>query len=169
LQEVGASAPAEPKEETRQESAARPDRLAEKRKKRAGLTTRKNLEVEKQYIPPGFKGYWELDSPNIGGRRLRKRTNAGWDFVTMKDGKPTAVEGDVNKASSMGSIVTMPAGNGGTLYLMVIEEELYREDRAAYEARLDAIDDQMQKQAHKPDIEGTGIRTHVTKPTVRQL
>lgn len=151
----------EPRKESAKVTESRPDRLAEKRKKRAEIGVRSPLEAR---IPPGFVGRWVLDNPKLGGKRLRERINKGWDYVS--DTTNTPVAGDVNRASQMGSVVTMPAGSGGTLYLMVIEQELANEDRAAYNARLDEIDRQMRKGAEVPGISGTGMTEHVTNPQV---
>ena len=60
----------------------------------------------------------------------------------------------------------MPAGNGGKLYLMVIEKVLHDEDKAAYNAKLDVIDKQMRRSAEVPGIQGTGMTVNVTTPQV---
>ena len=165
-QETQAPQPETASSEAPVKSAVRPDRLARKRKMRAELGARSPLDAR---VPPGYRGYWELDNEKLGGQSLQKRINVGWDFVRKeKDGKYTAVSGDVGRASGMGSLVTMPAGGGGTLYLMVIELELYKEDREAYDAKLDEIDDQMQRDAVHPDIQGTGMTIRTSTPQVLQ-
>ena len=141
---------------------SRPDRLAEKRKKRAEVGARSPLDAR---IPPGYVGRWVLDNPELGGKRLRERADKGWDFVT-NDATHTPVSGDVNRPGSLGSFVEMPAGNGGKLYLMVIEKVLHDEDKAAYNAKLDVIDKQMRRSAEVPGIQGTGMTVNVTTPQV---
>ncbi len=57
----------------------------------------------------------------------------------------------------MGSKVTQPAGQGGTLYLMRIERELYNEIRAEKDKVIDEKEAEMKRAAKHPEIEGTGF------------
>jgi len=144
---------------------SREERLAEKRKKRKNLQLRQVLDAR---IPPGFVGYWELDNEKMGGSRLQKRLARGWEFVYDKN--PSETTGDVGRGSQMGSAVTRPAGNGGTLYLMVIEQELYDEDMRAYNAKLDETEKELEegpKLAREAGITGAGLQMSSSKPEVR--
>ncbi len=175
LRETGREKPAEiPQTESAQterpkesRTASRPDRnatLSAKRERRKELGARDPLE---SYKIPGMVLRWVRDTEREGGRRIYQRLKAGWDFVEMRDGVPTAVQGDVNRGGISDRYVTMPGGSGATLYLMAIEEELFQEDREAFKESQDRKMEQMRKSALHPDIEGTGLRMHVTNPVPR--
>ncbi len=134
---------------------SRADRLASKRVLRAGLADRGPLELDFP-LPDNVVAYWEIEGPGYGGRELQKRLRKGWEFVDRK--VTTKTTGDIGRATATGSVVTQPAGNGNTLYLMVIEKELADEDDLAYNAKLDEVEEQMRIQAKHEKIEDTGLQ-----------
>ncbi len=134
---------------------SRADRLASKRVLRAGLADRGPLELDFP-LPENVVAYWEIEGPGYGGRELQKRLRKGWEFVDRK--VTTKTTGDIGRATATGSVVTQPAGNGNTLYLMVIEKELADEDDLAYNAKLDEVEEQMRIQAKHEKIEDTGLQ-----------
>ena len=61
--------------------------------------------------------------------------SAAYEFVTHA---LTVGDRKLNSASQIGSKVSIPGGNGRTLYLMRVLDEYYKEDMAAYNAEVDA-------------------------------
>lgn len=154
LQPAGAQSATET---TAAPKGSRADRLAQKRVLRAGLADRGPLDLALGFkLPENIVPYWEIDGPGYGGRELQKRLDKCWEFVDRK--VTTETTGDINRASQIGSVVTQPAGNGNTLYLMVIERELADEDDLAYNAKLDEVEVQMKIQAENPEIQNTGLQ-----------
>ncbi len=153
-----------PKDTGEKPKTSRPDRnaiLSQKRTRRKEMDARDPLETHKI---PGMVMRWVRDTEREGGRKILQRVNRGWSFVELQDGVPTAVYGDVNRGSISDRYVTMPGGNGATLYLMAIEEELFQEDTEAKKAKLDNTTEQIRKAAMHPDIEGSGLSWKVTNP-----
>lgn len=85
------------------------------------------LGVEGQ--DPSFHYAWIRDD------LMDRFQSAGYEFV-----EHAVVVGDrkINAASQIGSKISVPGGNGRTLYLMRQLKEDYDEDMAAYHAEVDA-------------------------------
>jgi hypothetical protein len=172
LKDTGRQKPAEAikeiqqtEQEDRQEKpkTTRPDRnaiLSAKRARRKEVSTRDPLEA---HSIPGMVLRWVRDTEREGGRKVVSRMKRGWSLVEIQNGVPTAVEGDVNRGGISDRYVTMPGGEGATLYLMAIEEELFQEDRDNFNKTQDIQIEQIRKSAMRPDIEGSGLSWTVTK------
>ena len=98
------------------------------RKKRTPINGYRDvLKVDGQ--DPNYHYAW------IGDNMVPKFEAADYEFVTHD-----VVVGDrkINAASQLGSKISMPSGNGRTLFLMRQLLEYYNEDMAAYHAEIDA-------------------------------
>ena len=92
------------------------------------------LKVEGQ--EPGYHYAW------ITGDNSFRFENAGYEFV-----EHDVVVGDkrVNAASQVGSKVSIPGGNGVTLYLMRVPEDIYQEEMELLNNQIDSTEEQMKK------------------------
>ena len=79
-----------------------------KRPDRIPMSAGNKLHVPDNLKKEGFQNYWQVDRPGV-----IEQMEAAW-WVKVKD--------------SRGEHVTVPAGNGDTLYLMEIEQKYYDED-----------------------------------------
>lgn len=89
---------------------------------------------------------------NDVGDRVNGFIEQGYEVVTDK----TVSIGDrrVGKASSDGSPVTVPVGNGVEGILMRQKDEYYKEDQAFKEAQLKELERSMSKDAEKNNFYG---------------
>jgi len=88
----------------------------------------KQKTVDADTVPDNVHRHWALDSPG----RIDSMLRAGYSFV-HKDGK--AHSGTILE-NGIDSRISKPVG-GGTLYLMEIPIELYREDQLEKQRRAD--------------------------------
>ena len=75
---------------------------------RIPMTAGNKLHVPDSLKKEGYQQYWQVDRPGV----IEQMESAWWEKVTDDKGKP----------------VTVPAGEGDTLYLMHIEQKYYEED-----------------------------------------
>lgn len=92
---------------------------------------RRVLETQ---VPPGYEGYWEVDTPSLGGRLLREKLNLGYRFMQNDASIRCEADGEVwNPSFQDSGIVTRRGGTYGrqnepaTYYLMVIAKVMYDE------------------------------------------
>ena len=84
---------------------------------------------------PNYVYRWVMDSPG----RLEQFKKAGYEVV---ESNPEVGQAAVDRATQLGSSVTMVRGSG-TLVLMRIPREWYDEDQTAKQEELDALDETM--------------------------
>ena len=75
---------------------------------RIPMTAGNKLHVPNSLKKEGYQQYWQVDRPGV----IEQMQAAYWEKVTDDNNKP----------------VTVPAGEGDTLYLMQIEQQYYEED-----------------------------------------
>lgn len=126
---------------TRSQKNDREELIAQKRAARVPLgKLSKSLEAR---VPSGYAARWVNDT----GDRIYERYMAGWRFLKKVEGfdaKHEIVEGHDNLGEYVSRVVGGDGdGKGMMAYLMVIEEELYLEDRAENRRKLDQIEDQI--------------------------
>lgn len=103
-------------------------RSREHRKPLTGLEQRLSAEV-----PDGLVGRWVNDTPG----RLIRFIQAGWKFASRDEGvvrEQDEAEGAIYEEHAL----TSERDESVRAYLMLIPEELYREDQAAKQGVLDA-------------------------------
>ena len=104
-------------------------------RKRIPLGTRNILTAPKK---PGFVRRFVNDK----GDRIESFKDAGWNAVDedVQVGDPK-----VGKASSMGSLANPHVGGGQRAVLMEIPEEIYNEDRAASQAKITQVENEIKR------------------------
>lgn len=111
------------------------------RRKRTPINGYRNiLGVEGQ--EPGYHYCWVVDDS------VPRYENADYEFVTHD-----VVVGDkrINAGSGIGGKVSVPGGNGVTLYLMRVLEEYYKEDFEATQRELDMREQSMKRDLNSKD------------------
>lgn len=116
---------------------ARPDSLNRKE----GLTRvpihggKNILTVEGQ--EPGYHYCWVADAPQHSYSYIARFERAGYEFVIH-----SVIVGDrrIDAAPGIGTKVSIPGGNGVTLYLMRIPEEFYKSDMTAFDRKVDEME-----------------------------
>ena len=109
--------------------------IGKKTRKRVPLGTRNILTAPKK---PGFVRRFVNDK----GDRIESFKDAGWNAVDedVQVGDPK-----VGKASSMGSLANPHVGGGQRAVLMEIPEEIYNEDRAASQAKITQVENEIKR------------------------
>ena len=104
-------------------------------RKRVPLGTRNVLTAPKN---PGFVRRFVNDR----GDRIESFKAAGWNAVDedVQVGDPK-----VGRASSLGSLVNPSVGGGDRAVLMEIPEDLYNEDRAASQASITKVENEIKR------------------------
>ena len=107
----------------------------EQTRKRVPLGTRNILTAPKN---PGFVRRFVNDR----GDRIESFKAAGWNAVdeAVQVGDPK-----VGRASSLGSLVNPSVGGGDRAVLMEIPEDLYNEDRAASQASITKVENEIKR------------------------
>jgi len=116
----------------------------EQPRKRVPLGTRNILTAPKK---PGFVRRFVNDK----GDRIENFKAAGWNLVdeTVQVGDPK-----IGKASSLGSLVNPHVGGGQKALLMEIPEEFYNEDKAAAQAKITRIENEIKRNSKIPGKDG---------------
>jgi len=134
-----------------------PDTSLRQRPHRKRMEARNILDCESR---PGYVRRWVLDAYG-DGRRLQRFKMLGYDFVEDSKRKTKFVksesEGDVGRASQLGSSTTRAAGGGQTLHLMEIPEEWYKEAQAEKAAEIDKIEATIQRKPSEMPDQDTGV------------
>lgn len=106
-------------------------------RKRVPLGARNILTAPKN---PGFVRRFVNDR----GDRIESFKAAGWNTVDedVQVGDPK-----VGRASSLGSLVNPSVGGGDRAILMEIPEDLYNEDRAASQAAITKVENEIRRSA----------------------
>jgi len=112
----------------------------EQPRKRVPLGTRNILTAPKK---SGFVRRFVNDK----GDRVESFKAAGWNLVdeAVQVGDPK-----IGRASSTGSLVNPHVGGGQRAVLMEIPEEIYNEDRAASQAAITRVENEIKRNS-KPD------------------
>lgn len=116
----------------------------EKTRKRVPLGTRNILTAPKK---SGFVRRFVNDK----GDRVESFRAAGWNAVDedVQVGDPK-----IGKASSMGSLVNPSVGGGQRAVLMEIPEDIYNEDRAASQASITKVENEIKRNSNTPGKDG---------------
>jgi len=139
---------ADERKQTRQPRANRVDerskKLAEKRKKRQKVEGgfRSKLAVPEFLKEDGYNFRWVNDL----GNRIVDMLSRGWEYVenTGHDIGEDLSGGNIDIGNRIGVYAgTKANGQPLIMYLMKIEEELYKEDFEAKQERVDRIEDQI--------------------------
>lgn len=114
-------------------------------RKRIPLGTRNILTAPKK---PGFVRRFVNDK----GDRIENFKAAGWTTV---DEKTQVGDSKIGRADSMGSSVNPHVGGGQRAVLMELPEEIYKEDRAASQAQITKIENEIKRNQLRQDgLEG---------------
>lgn len=115
-----------------------------------GMTKSSNDKQSRKRIPLGTRNI--LTAPkrsgfvrrfvNDKGDRIESFKAAGWNAV---DGDMQVGDQKVGKVASMGSLVNPHVGGGQRAMLMEIPEEIYAEDRAASQASITKVENEIKR------------------------
>lgn len=109
-------------------------------RKRIPLGTRNILTAPKK---PGFVRRFVNDK----GDRIQSFKDAGWNAV---DENVPVGDAKIGVATSLGSLANPHVGGGQRAVLMEIPEKIYNEDRAASQAKITKIENEIKRNS-KPD------------------
>ena len=118
--------------------------IGEQTRKRVPLGTRNILTAPKK---SGFVRRFVNDK----GDRIESFKAAGWDAV---DGDVKVGDPKIGKASTMGSLVNPHVGGGQRAVLMEIPEKIYNEDRAASQASITKVENEIKRNSKTPGNDG---------------
>jgi len=118
----------------------------EQPRKRIPLGTRNILTAPKK---PGFVRRFVNDK----GDRVENFKAAGWNLV---DEAVQVGDSKIGRASSTGSLVNPHVGGGQRAVLMEIPENLYNEDRAASQAAITRVENEIKRNSKTPGKDGLG-------------
>ncbi len=113
-------------------------------RKRVPLGTRNVLTAPKK---SGFVRRFVNDK----GDRIENFKAAGWNLV---DEQVQVGDPKIGRASTMGSTVNPHVGGGQRALLMEIPEEYYNEDRAASQAKITKIENEIRRNSKSPGKDG---------------
>ena len=141
---------------TEEQKAAKPKKKRGRPKKidkRVDRSTRVPVSGNRDILTlknedPDFVYYWVLDN-NEKGTRIMKFLNAGYIFVTDKEGLVIG-EDMVYKSNNVGTVIRYPNPDGRFLYLMKQRRDWYEEDKANKMEQVDELEQSMAE----PDVEG---------------
>ncbi len=124
-----------------------------------GKTQSSNGEQSRKRIPLGTRNI--LTAPKKSGFVRRFVNDKGDRVESFKDAGWKAVDEDVQvgdpkigKVSSMGSLVNPHVGGGQRAVLMEIPEDLYKKDRAASQASITKIENEIKRNSKNPGKDG---------------
>lgn len=113
-------------------------------RKRIPLGTRNILTAPKK---AGFVRRFVNDK----GDRIENFKDAGWKPV---DGDVQVGDPKIGRATSMGSLTNPHVGGGQRAILMEIPEEIYNEDRAASQAEITKVENEIKRNSKGPGQDG---------------
>lgn len=113
-------------------------------RKRVPLGTRNILTAPKK---SGFVRRFVNDK----GDRVESFKAAGWNAV---DEDVQVGDQKIGKASNMGSLVNPHVGGGQRAVLMEIPEDVYNEDRAASQASITKVENEIKRNSKTPGKDG---------------
>lgn len=125
---------------------------SEQVRKRVPLGTRNILTAPRK---SGFVRRFVNDK----GDRIENFKAAGWNAV---DDNVQVGDPKVGRASSMGSLVNPSVGGGDRAVLMEIPEEIYNEDRAASQAEITKIENEIRRNSKSPGRDGLDGQISIT-------
>ena len=118
--------------------------VGQQTRKRVPLGTRNILTAPKK---PGFVRRFVNDK----GDRIESFKAAGWESV---DEDIQVGDQKAGKASSMGSLVNPHVGGGQRAVLMEIPEKIFKEDRAASQAKITKVENEIRRNSKTPGSDG---------------
>jgi len=113
-------------------------------RKRVPLGTRNILTAPKR---PGFVRRFVNDK----GDRVQSFKDAGWNAV---DEKVQVGDPKIGQAGSVGSLANPHVGGGQRAVLMEIPEKFYNEDRAASQANITKVENEIKRRSKTPGKDG---------------
>lgn len=113
-------------------------------RKRVPLGTRNILTAPKR---PGFVRRFVNDK----GDRVQSFKDAGWNAV---DNKVQVGDPKIGQAGSLGSLANPHVGGGQRAVLMEIPEKFYNEDRAASQANITKVENEIKRKSKTPGKDG---------------
>jgi len=118
--------------------------MGEQPRKRVPLGTRNVLTAPKK---PGFVRRFVNDK----GDRIENFKAAGWNVVEepVQIGDPK-----LGRASTLGSLANPHVGGGQRAVLMELPEDLYNEDRAASQAQITKVENEIKRKSKTPGKDG---------------
>lgn len=116
----------------------------EQPRKRVPLGTRNVLTAPKK---SGFVRRFVNDK----GDRVENFKAAGWNVV---EDKVQVGDPKIGRASSLGSLVNPDVGSGQRAVLMELPEDLYNEDRAASQAQITKVENEIKRNSKTPGKDG---------------
>jgi len=120
----------------------------EQLRKRVPLGTRNILTAPKK---AGFVRRFVNDK----GDRVQSFKDAGWNTV---DEQVQVGDAKIGRAGSIGSLANPHVGGGQRAVLMEIPEEIYNEDRAASQAAITRVENEIKRNS-KPDASAESYGT----------
>jgi hypothetical protein len=124
---------------------SRAEKIAKKREERVVV----NHHRSKLTLPDGVKEEgWSYRWVNDSGTRIYDRKKQGWEFVTAPDGMDVGQDLTTGGNTDLGTQISTHVGNNAKgdpiiAYLMRIEDELYQEDQAAKQQKVQSVEDQI--------------------------
>jgi hypothetical protein len=116
----------------------------EQPRKRIPLGTRNVLTAPKKH---GFVRRFVNDK----GDRVENFKAAGWNVV---EENVQVGDAKVGRASSLGSLANPHVGGGQRAVLMELPEEIYNEDRAASQAEITKVENEIRRNSKSPGKDG---------------
>ena len=113
-------------------------------RKRIPLGTRNILTAPKK---PGFVRRFVNDK----GDRVQSFKDAGWN--TVEENIPVG-DPKIGRAGSLGSLANPHVGGGQRAVLMELPEDLYNEDRAASQAKIAQVENEIKRKSKTPSKDG---------------
>lgn len=131
-------------EQTKTSDDVKDVKKAEQPRKRVPLGTRNILTAPKK---AGFVRRFVNDK----GDRIENFKDAGWNVV---DENTQVGDPKVGRARPMGSSVNPEVGSGQRAVLMEIPEEIYEEDKAASQAEITKVENELKRNQRAPGQDG---------------
>ena len=119
-------------------------KTSEQTRKRIPLGTRNILTAPKK---PGFVRRFVNDK----GDRIQAFKDAGWAAAEMSE---QIGDDKAGRATSIGSSATPSVGGGQRAVLMEIPEKYYKEDRAASQAKITKVEQEIKRNSAGPGQDG---------------
>ncbi|MCP4569111.1 MAG: hypothetical protein GY841_16170 [FCB group bacterium] len=123
-------------------------RVAEERRQRVPLSRRNRMLIREQDKDPAYHYHIVSDDPKAPGR-VQDFLNAWWEKVPRSSIKGMA-DNRTDVGTDLGSDATFPAGGGVRGVVMRIKREIWEQDQAEKELRLQEKEHGMRRKPKKP-------------------